>query len=174
MPPSRGMPRTTRAHSRPGSRLNRGRRAPDMMPCLRSADGRPDGDECADVELDGANRLHAGRKPVDLAGRNAKPPAQFTGRSGAASTASRYCRKPAEVKNSDPTKNVTASACRPRRPRTQGPCRARRGTSRSRTARRSTSRDLAAPTTWSRAAGLRTSACGASEIPSVRSLSPGA
>ena len=31
------------------------------------------------------------------------------GRRSAASTASRYCRKPAEVKNSDPMKNVTAS-----------------------------------------------------------------
>jgi hypothetical protein len=31
------------------------------------------------------------------------------GRAGAASTASRYCRKPAAVKNSDPMKNVTAS-----------------------------------------------------------------
>jgi hypothetical protein len=35
------------------------------------------------------------------------------GRSGAASTASRYCRKPAEVKNSDPMKNVTASGLAP-------------------------------------------------------------
>jgi hypothetical protein len=35
------------------------------------------------------------------------------GRLGAASTASRYCRKPAEVKNSDPTKNVTASGRAP-------------------------------------------------------------
>ena len=32
---------------------------------------------------------------------------------GAASTASRYCRKPAEVKNSDPMKNVTASGVPP-------------------------------------------------------------
>lgn len=38
-----------------------------MMLCLRRADGRPDGDECTDVELDGANRLHGGREPVDLA-----------------------------------------------------------------------------------------------------------
>ncbi len=35
------------------------------------------------------------------------------GRRGAASTASRYCRKPAEVKNSDPMKNVTASGVAP-------------------------------------------------------------
>jgi hypothetical protein len=35
------------------------------------------------------------------------------GRRGAASTASRYCRKPAEVKNSDPMKNVTASGWAP-------------------------------------------------------------
>jgi hypothetical protein len=35
------------------------------------------------------------------------------GRLGAASTASRYCRKPAEVKNSDPMKNVTASGRAP-------------------------------------------------------------
>jgi hypothetical protein len=34
-------------------------------------------------------------------------------RLGAASTASRYCRKPAEVKNSDPMKNVTASGRAP-------------------------------------------------------------
>jgi len=32
---------------------------------------------------------------------------------GAASTASRYCRKPAVVKNSDPMKNVTASGRAP-------------------------------------------------------------
>jgi hypothetical protein len=50
-----------------------------MMPCLRSADGRPDGDECADVELDGANRLHAGREPVDLARQEHEDlPAGFT------------------------------------------------------------------------------------------------
>ena len=35
------------------------------------------------------------------------------GRWGAASTASRYCRKPAAVKNSDPMKNVTASGLPP-------------------------------------------------------------
>src|SRR5580704_3234662 len=35
------------------------------------------------------------------------------GRRGAASTASRYCRNPAEVKNSDPMKNVTASGVAP-------------------------------------------------------------
>ena len=35
------------------------------------------------------------------------------GRRGAASTASRYCRKPAEVKNSDPMKNVRASGVAP-------------------------------------------------------------
>jgi hypothetical protein len=35
------------------------------------------------------------------------------GRRGAASTASRYCRKPAVVKNSDPMKNVTASGLSP-------------------------------------------------------------
>ena len=35
------------------------------------------------------------------------------GRRGAASTASRYCRKPAVVKNSDPMKNVTASGVAP-------------------------------------------------------------
>ena len=39
---------------------------PDMMPCLRRADGRPDGDKGADVELDGPHGLHAGRQPVDL------------------------------------------------------------------------------------------------------------
>jgi hypothetical protein len=39
---------------------------PDVMPCLGRADGRPDGDERADVELDGANELHAGGQPVDL------------------------------------------------------------------------------------------------------------
>ena len=42
---------------------------PDMMACLRRADGRPDGDEGADVELDGPDGLHAGRQPVDLAGQ---------------------------------------------------------------------------------------------------------
>jgi len=35
------------------------------------------------------------------------------GRRGAASTASRYCRKPAEVKNSEPMKNVSASGRAP-------------------------------------------------------------
>src|SRR5580693_3976865 len=47
-------------------------------------------------------------------GRNTKTFLRdLPGRSGAASTASRYCRKPAEVKNSDPMKNVTASGLPP-------------------------------------------------------------
>jgi DNA-binding MarR family transcriptional regulator/GNAT superfamily N-acetyltransferase len=39
--------------------------APDVMPRLCRADGRPDGGERADVELDGAHELHAGGQPVD-------------------------------------------------------------------------------------------------------------
>jgi hypothetical protein len=47
-------------------------------------------------------------------GRNTKTLRRAaSGRRGAASTASRYCRKPAEVKNSDPMKNVTASGTAP-------------------------------------------------------------
>ena len=47
-------------------------------------------------------------------GRNTKTLRRAVpGRRGAASTASRYCRKPAEVKNSDPMKNVTASGRAP-------------------------------------------------------------
>jgi hypothetical protein len=47
-------------------------------------------------------------------GRNTKTFRRGTpGRLGAASTASRYCRKPAVVKNSDPMKNVTASGRAP-------------------------------------------------------------
>ena len=65
------------------------------------------------------------------------------------------------MKNSDPAKNVAASAGRRRHSRRRAPRRARKGTNRSRTGRRSTSRGHAAPTTSSRVLCQRTGACGA-------------
>jgi hypothetical protein len=64
------------AHLEPGQRAGdqeAGRTenvgTPDMMPRLRRADGRPDGDEGADVELDGPHELHGRGEPVDPAGQ---------------------------------------------------------------------------------------------------------
>jgi len=65
-----------------------------------------------------AQPWHASNHASALATRKQTEP-RMSGRQtwarrwGAASTASRYCRKPAEVKNSDPMKNVTASGVPP-------------------------------------------------------------